>query len=75
MHAVNIMYICLCQGITDSQIRDAVGGGATSLKQVRNQLGVMNQCGKCGLMTKKVMEQTLAEKQMDQSESLYYAIA
>ncbi len=70
------MYVCLCKGITDSQIKDAVYGGATDLRQVRKQLGVMNQCGKCGIMTKQIVEDTLDRAPIDNAgESLYYAIA
>ncbi len=69
------MYVCLCKGITDSQIKDAVYGGATDLRQVRKQLGVMSQCGKCGIMTKQIVEDTLDRAPIDNAgESLYYAL-
>ncbi|MFT6276087.1 MAG: bacterioferritin-associated ferredoxin, partial [Halioglobus sp.] len=42
------MYVCICKGITDTQIRAAVEDGASSLREVRNTLGVASQCGKCG---------------------------
>ncbi len=68
------MYVCLCKGITDSQIKDAVCSGASNLKQVRKQLGVMTQCGKCGIMTKSIVEETLAQNSADAGESLFYAL-
>ena len=67
------MYVCLCKGITDSQIKDAVCGGASNLRQVRKQLGVMSQCGKCGILTKQIMEETMEQRNMDATESLFYA--
>ena len=53
------MYVCLCKGITDSQIRDAVNGGAESLREVRNELGVMTGCGKCATQTREIVKSTL----------------
>lgn len=70
------MYVCLCKGITDSQIKDAVYSGATDLRAVRKQLGVMSQCGKCGIMTKQIVEETLDRSAVETvGEPLYYAIA
>ena len=44
---IKLMYVCLCKGITDTQIQEAVGLGAASLKDVRKELGVATQCCKC----------------------------
>ncbi len=67
------MYVCLCKGITDSQIKDAIFGGASSIREVRNQLGVMTQCGKCGILTKKIVDDTLPHTQSDATSDLFYA--
>ncbi|WP_299774880.1 bacterioferritin-associated ferredoxin [uncultured Pseudoteredinibacter sp.] len=67
------MYVCLCKGITDSQIRDAVCAGASSLRQVRKQLGVMSQCGKCGILTREIVQETVEQRNLDANESLFYA--
>ncbi|WP_338011126.1 bacterioferritin-associated ferredoxin [Marinagarivorans algicola] len=56
-----LMYVCLCQGITDSQIRSAVESGANSLRDVRERLGVMTQCGKCACLTKDIVEGCLEQ--------------
>ena len=53
------MYVCLCKGITDSQIRSAVQGGAHNLRQVRESLDIMTQCGKCAGLTKDLMNDIL----------------
>ena len=68
------MYICLCKGITDNQIKDAVLGGASSLREVRKQLGVMTQCGKCGLITKQIVEDTLSVTTSQEEENLFFAV-
>jgi len=41
------MYICLCHGITDRQIRRVVDEGASSLGEVQLQLPVGGCCGRC----------------------------
>ena len=49
------MYVCLCNGITDTQIRDAVTDGACSMRDLRERLDVANQCGKCGRECKSII--------------------
>ncbi len=66
------MYVCLCKGITDSQIRAAIEDGATSVRDVRNSLGVASQCGKCGILTRDIVRETLLESSEEQD--LFYAI-
>ena len=53
------MYVCICKGITDQQIRDTVCDGACSLKEVSRQLGVGTCCGKCSQCARSVIEETL----------------
>jgi len=68
------MYVCLCKGVTDTQIRQAVDSGATSLRQVRQQLGVASQCGKCSCMAREILTSAVNEKTMA-DESLYLQLA
>jgi bacterioferritin-associated ferredoxin len=41
------MYVCVCNAITERQVRAAVDGGATSLDDLRYELGVATCCGCC----------------------------
>lgn len=41
------MYVCLCSGITDKQIHQALESGCDSLRDLRRELGVGSRCGKC----------------------------
>ena len=41
------MYVCLCNGITDSQIRNAVDSGLRTLTELSGELGVATCCGRC----------------------------
>lgn len=41
------MYVCVCQAVTDRQIREAASGGARTLKDLRRELGIARDCGRC----------------------------
>ncbi|MGN0920618.1 MAG: bacterioferritin-associated ferredoxin [Cellvibrio sp.] len=49
------MYVCLCRGITDRQIKSAIADGARHLGHLRKQLGVATQCGKCACLAKDLL--------------------
>ena len=51
------MYVCICRGVTDSQIRRAVDEGAASLSQVRRQLAVAACCGRCAPMARDIIRE------------------
>lgn len=69
------MYVCLCKGITDSQIKEAVYDGATSVGQLRKCLGVASQCGKCGITAREIIQETLADVPASNGYPQYYAVA
>lgn len=41
------MYVCVCQAVTESQIRQAAQHGARTLRDLRQTLGVTRDCGRC----------------------------
>ena len=41
------MYVCLCRGITDQDIKDAVANGAESYREIRDLLDRGTCCGRC----------------------------
>ena len=53
------MFVCVCKGVTENQIRDAVGDGCTSLPQLSAQLGVAACCGTCREFAEMVLEETM----------------
>jgi bacterioferritin-associated ferredoxin len=67
------MYVCICKGINDTQIRAAVEDGASSMRDVRNTLGVASQCGKCGIMTREILRESLND--LTDNEQLFYAVS
>ena len=55
------MYVCLCKGVTDNQIREAAHQGCGSLRDLRRELGVGGQCGKCVREAHEVLRDTRAQ--------------
>ena len=41
------MYVCICNAITDQQIREAADAGARDLWDLQARLGVASNCGSC----------------------------
>ncbi len=69
------MYVCLCKGITDRQIKAAIDDGANSIKQLRKALGVASQCGKCSVMTRELLDEALNDTPMIGGLPHFYAVA
>jgi bacterioferritin-associated ferredoxin len=41
------MYICLCNAITERQVRECARSGACSVDELTAKLGVGSGCGRC----------------------------
>jgi len=61
------MYICICKGVTDSAIREAVFNGADRMRDLKKCLGVTEQCGICACHTKEVLDQARIQKTQTQA--------
>jgi len=57
------MFVCLCNGITENQIRDAVGSGVRSLNELHSCLGVASCCGRCADCAQQVLNETISSAQ------------
>lgn len=57
------MYVCICKGITDNQIREAVENGCDSLRDLRRELGVGSQCGKCARHARQELREARSASQ------------
>jgi len=57
------MYVCICHGITDGQIRDTLNRGATSLGEVQQQVPVGGCCGRCLPMAQELVDEHVSERQ------------
>lgn len=55
------MYVCICNSVTDSDIRDAVLGGVCNMRQLRQSTGCGSECGCCKEMAVDILQQSLSE--------------
>ena len=58
------MYVCVCNGVTERDIQQAVCEGACSMRDLRQQLGVASQCGRCATCAKAVLDQEIQHAQV-----------
>jgi bacterioferritin-associated ferredoxin len=61
------MYVCLCNAVTDSDIRKAVDDGVRNLKQLKQETGCGGTCGSCNEMAVELLQRALSERRDSQS--------
>lgn len=55
------MYVCICQAVSDGEVREAVGTGACSMHELSDQLGVGQCCGRCRPHVEALLQETLIQ--------------
>ena len=60
------MYLCVCNAVTEGQVRQAINEGALTTRQVRQKLDAERVCGSCD----DCLEDYLAEAYMFASPGL-----
>lgn len=56
------MYVCVCNRVTDHQIRQAADRGVCSLDELCNELKVASCCGRCRDCAQRVLSDAVAER-------------
>jgi bacterioferritin-associated ferredoxin len=56
------MYVCVCNAVTDSEIRGAVKLGVRSLADLSAALGVATCCGRCSECACSVLSESLTSE-------------
>jgi bacterioferritin-associated ferredoxin len=54
------MYVCVCNAVTDSDIRNAVDDGVCTMRQLCQKTGIASTCGCCKEMAVEILQQSLA---------------
>jgi bacterioferritin-associated ferredoxin len=54
------MYVCVCNAVTDGEIRTAVKLGVRSMNDLSASLGVATCCGRCTDCARSVLAESLA---------------
>lgn len=55
------MYVCVCRAVTEKHIESAVVGGARRLRDLRAELGVTEDCGRCAQCAKQCLHAALGQ--------------
>ena len=59
------MYVCMCYGITDTAIKRAVTeDGVGNMRQLKEQLQVGSQCGRCIRMAQQIIDSTIIDESL-----------
>ncbi len=52
------MYVCICNAVTDKQIRRAAKNGVDNLYELRESLGVASNCGSCADEAQTILDES-----------------
>lgn len=55
------MYVCICQQVTDRDIREYCESNNANLSQMRKDLGLGSDCGRCAKLAKQIMNETMTQ--------------
>lgn len=59
------MYVCVCNAVTERQIGQAVREGAATLRDLRRELGVAAECGRCAACARDCLRSALGKQNQD----------
>jgi bacterioferritin-associated ferredoxin len=62
------MYVCVCQAVTERQVREAAENGIRSMRGLREQLGVASECGRCAQCAHGILKE--CQRYPDREEPL-----
>lgn len=63
------MYVCVCNGVTEQQIRDAVRAGASTVSELSTQVGVAAGCGCCHGFATQLLHETLQVRDLPENRA------
>ncbi|ANB19322.1 bacterioferritin-associated ferredoxin [Dokdonella koreensis] len=53
------MYVCICNAVTDRQIRQAAADGVSSLAELSERTGCSDCCGTCAPLAGEILAEAL----------------
>ena len=59
------MYVCICNAVTDRQIREAAASGASTFADVRHRTGCADCCGSCEDLAVEIFDEAVAARTLD----------
>ena len=65
------MFVCICKGVTENKIREAIRAGAQSVEEVKHKCGAGTDCGTCILKLYRIVrDQMQAEEAASEQEAV-----
>lgn len=64
------MYVCICNGVTDRDIRQAAEAGCRTMPELTMRTGAGSTCGSCIDMATSILEETVALRARDEAAAL-----
>jgi bacterioferritin-associated ferredoxin len=58
------MYVCICNGVTDSQIRQAAEAGCRSMSELTMRTGAGATCGSCVEVATALLDEVHARREL-----------
>jgi len=59
------MYVCLCKGITDKDIKEAVRNqGVGSLRELKQLMPLGSECGSCTKVAQNIIDNTIIDESL-----------
>ncbi len=55
-HTGTFMYVCVCNAITDRDVRQAAKAGVASVAELGRELGVATNCGSCAELAQSILD-------------------
>jgi bacterioferritin-associated ferredoxin len=55
------LYVCICNAISDHEVRGAIALGARSLADLSSTLGVATNCGRCADCARGLVREACGE--------------
>lgn len=62
------MFVCICKGITDHQIKQLVTEtGVGSIRELKQHLALGSQCGTCIKVAQNIIDDTIVDESLFQN--------
>lgn len=58
------MYVCICNGVTDRQIREVAEAGCDSVSEMTMRTGAGASCGSCLGLVAELIEEVRARREL-----------
>ncbi|MFT4178339.1 MAG: (2Fe-2S)-binding protein [Thermomonas sp.] len=58
------MYVCICNGVTEQQVREIAAQGCASVSELTMRTGAGANCGSCVGLAAEILEETRSRREL-----------